>query len=55
MWVLTDSPGLARRAATLADLICAAALEGGDVAQFCHYVASASALGEFLVSADLLS
>ena len=52
---LTDLPGLARRAATLADLICAAALEGGDAGRFCHYVESASALGEFLVSADLLS
>ena len=51
----TDLPGLARRAATLADLICAATLEGGDAGQFCHYVASASALWEFLVSADLLS
>jgi hypothetical protein len=46
---------LARRAAALADLIRAAALEDGDAGRFCHYVESASALGEFLVSADLLS
>jgi hypothetical protein len=46
--------GLARQAVTLADMICAAALESGDVDRFCHYVAGASALGEFLVSANLL-
>jgi len=47
-------PDLAREAVALADLICAAALEAGDASLFSHYVASASALEEFLVSANLL-
>ena len=50
-----EFPGLAGQAVTLSDMICAAPLEGGDIGRFCHYVENASALGEFLVSADLLS
>ena len=50
---LRELPALAVQAVTLADMICAAALEGGDVGRFCRYLASASALAEFLASADL--
>jgi len=51
---LRELPDLARQAMTLADLICAAALESGDADRFSHHIVSASVLEEFLVSASLL-
>jgi hypothetical protein len=47
-------PLLAHRALNLADVICWAALEDGDVTGFCRYAKMACALGEFTENAGLL-
>jgi hypothetical protein len=47
-------PRLARRAMNLADVVCWAALEQGDVGGFRDCAKAAVALGEFMTSARLL-
>lgn len=47
-------PRLARRAMTLTDVICWAALEQGDATGFCRYADRAALLQEFTVAARLL-
>lgn len=48
-------PRLAHQALDLADLVCWAALEQGDMSCFCGAAKTAVALGEFLDNARLLS
>ncbi len=48
-------PQLARQALELADVICWAALEQGNVSGFCEYAKAAAALGEFADNARLLA
>ena len=48
-------PRLAREALDLADTVCWAALEQGDMADFCRYVGTAVALRDFAVGAGLLT
>jgi hypothetical protein len=45
---------LAHEAMSLTDVVCWAALEGGDENNFCRYAATAAALREFTGNAGLL-